>query len=69
MTDIRINLTPDAPRGIMKEIAVLIKQYPGDYPLYISIPTPDGERTYKTGASIDYCAEFYLAINDLLGDQ
>jgi DNA polymerase-3 subunit alpha len=59
-----------APAGLIRELAILVKDFPGDAPVYLSLETSLGERTLALGP--DYCvkpdADFFAEARALLGE-
>jgi DNA polymerase III subunit alpha len=59
-----------APAGLIRELATLVKDFPGDAPVYVSLETSLGERTLALGP--DYCvkpdADFFAEARALLGE-
>jgi DNA polymerase III subunit alpha len=59
-----------APAGIVRELALLVADYPGDAPVYLALETSLGERTLALGP--DYRvkpeADFFAEVRALLGE-
>ena len=59
-----------APAGIVRELALLVADYPGDAPVFLALETSLGERTLALGP--DYRvkpeADFFAEVRALLGE-
>jgi DNA polymerase-3 subunit alpha len=59
-----------APAGVVRELALLVADYPGDAPVYLALETSLGERTLALGP--DYRvkpeADFFAEVRALLGE-
>jgi DNA polymerase III subunit alpha len=59
-----------APAGVVRELAALVADYPGDAPVYLALETSLGERTLALGP--DYRvkpeADFFAEVRALLGE-
>ena len=60
-----------APAGLIRELAALVRDFPGDAPVYVSLETSLGERTLALGP--DYRvkpeADFFAEARALLGES
>jgi DNA polymerase III subunit alpha len=59
-----------APPGIVRELATLVADYPGDAPVYLALETSLGERTLALGPSyrVKPEADFFAEVKALLGE-
>ena len=71
-TEIRFKLDARAARaGLVRELAVLVKGYPGDSPVYVSLETSDGPKTLALGPAyrVAIDADFLNEARALLGAE
>jgi DNA polymerase-3 subunit alpha len=59
-----------APAGLIRELAVLVSDYPGDAPVYVALETSLGERTLALGPEyrVKPEADFFAEVRALLGE-
>jgi DNA polymerase-3 subunit alpha len=59
-----------APAGIVRELATLVSDYPGDAPVYLALETSLGERTLALGPEyrVKPEADFFAEVKALLGE-
>jgi hypothetical protein len=59
-----------APAGIVRELATLVADYPGDAPVYLALETSVGERTLALGPEyrVKPEADFFAEVRSLLGE-
>jgi DNA polymerase-3 subunit alpha len=59
-----------APAGLVRELALLVKDYPGDAPVYLALETSLGERTLALGPDyrVKPDADFFAEAMALLGE-
>jgi len=59
-----------APAGLIRELAVLVSDYPGDAPVYLALETSLGERTLALGPEyrVKPEADFFAEVRALLGE-
>jgi DNA polymerase-3 subunit alpha len=59
-----------APAGLIRELALLVKDFPGDAPVYVSLETSVGERTLALGPEyrVKPDADFFAEARALLGE-
>ena len=59
-----------ARAGIIQELAVLVKRYPGESPVYVSLETSQGPKTlalgpeYRVGPDTDFLTEARILLGD-----
>ena len=60
----------EAPAGLIKELASLVRDYPGEAPVYLALETSLGEKTYALGPEyrVKPDADFYAEVKALLGE-
>jgi len=60
----------EAPAGLIRELAVLVKDFPGDAPVYVALETSLGARTLALGPEyrVKPDADFYAEARALLGE-
>ncbi len=60
----------EAPAGLIKELAALVREYPGEAPVYVALETSIGERTLALGPDyrVKPDADFYAEVKALLGE-
>ena len=60
----------EAPAGLIRELAILVKDFPGDAPVYVSLETSLGARTLALGPDyrVKPDADFYAEARALLGE-
>jgi DNA polymerase III subunit alpha len=58
-----------APAGLIRELASLVRDYPGDAPVYLALETSVGERTLALGSDyrVKPDADFFAEVKALLG--
>jgi DNA polymerase-3 subunit alpha len=66
---LRIDAT-QAPAGVIGELARLIRDYPGESPVYVDCLTSQGPRTYALGPKfrVEPVPDFYAEVRALLGN-
>ena len=59
-----------APAGLIRELAALVSDYPGDAPVYLALETSLGERTLALGPEyrVKPEADFFAEVRALLGE-
>ena len=59
-----------APAGLIRELAALVSDYPGEAPVYLALETSLGERTLALGAGyrVKPEADFFAEVRALLGE-
>jgi DNA polymerase-3 subunit alpha len=59
-----------APAGLIKDLATLVRDYPGDAPVYLALETSLGERTLALGPGyrVKPDADFFAEARALLGE-
>jgi DNA polymerase III subunit alpha len=59
-----------APAGLIRELAALVSDFPGDAPVYLSLETSVGERTLALGPGyrVKPDADFFAEVRALLGE-
>jgi DNA polymerase-3 subunit alpha len=59
-----------APAGLIRELASLVADYPGDAPVYVALETSIGERTLALGPEyrVKPEADFFAEVRALLGE-
>jgi hypothetical protein len=59
-----------APAGLIRELASLVRDFPGDAPVYVSLETSLGERTLALGPDhrVKPEADFFAEARALLGE-
>jgi DNA polymerase-3 subunit alpha len=59
-----------APAGLIRELALLVRDFPGDAPVYVSLETSQGERTLALGPEyrVKPDADFFAEARALLGE-
>jgi len=59
-----------APAGLIRELASLVKDFPGEAPVYVDLETSDGERTLALGPEyrVKPDADFFAEARALLGE-
>jgi len=59
-----------APAGLIRELAVLVSEYPGEAPVYVALETSVGERTLALGSEyrVKPEADFFAEVRALLGE-
>jgi DNA polymerase-3 subunit alpha len=60
----------EAPAGLIRELATLVRDFPGDAPVYVALETSVGERTLALGPGyrVKPDADFYAEVRALLGE-
>ena len=59
-----------APAGLIRELAAVVSDYPGDAPVYVALETSLGERTLALGSGyrVKPEADFFAEVRALLGE-
>jgi DNA polymerase-3 subunit alpha len=59
-----------APAGLIRELAALVREYPGEAPVYVSLETSVGERTLALGPEyrVKPDSDFFAEVRALLGE-
>jgi DNA polymerase-3 subunit alpha len=59
-----------APAGLIRELATLVRDFPGDAPVYVSLETSVGERTLALGSGyrVKPDPDFFAEVRVLLGE-
>jgi DNA polymerase-3 subunit alpha len=59
-----------APAGLIRELATLVSEYPGEAPVYVALETSVGERTLALGPEyrVKPDADFFAEVRALLGE-
>jgi DNA polymerase-3 subunit alpha len=59
-----------APAGLIRELATLVKDFPGEAPVYVDLETSDGERTLALGPGyrVKPDSDFFAEARALLGE-
>ena len=59
-----------APAGLIRELAALVSDYPGEAPVYVALETSVGERTLALGSEyrVKPEADFFAEVRALLGE-
>jgi DNA polymerase-3 subunit alpha len=60
----------EAPAGLIRELATLVRDFPGDAPVFVSLETSVGERTLALGPGyrVKPDADFFAEVRALLGE-
>jgi DNA polymerase-3 subunit alpha len=60
-----------APAGVIRDLADLIRDFPGESPVYIDCATSQGKRTYALGPAfkVQPAPDFYAEVRHLLGES
>jgi DNA polymerase-3 subunit alpha len=60
----------EAPAGLIRELAALVKDFPGDAPVYVALETSVGERTLALGPEyrVKPDSDFLAEVKALLGE-
>ncbi|HSI97639.1 MAG TPA: OB-fold nucleic acid binding domain-containing protein, partial [Gaiellaceae bacterium] len=69
--DVRLRIDArQAPAGLIRELAALVRDYPGDAPVYVALETSVGERTLALGPSyrVKPDSDFLAEARALLGE-
>ena len=69
-TEVRFSLDArQAPAGVIRELARLVREFPGDAPVYLSLDTSEGPKTYALGPEyrVRPDADFLAEARSLLG--
>jgi hypothetical protein len=69
-----VRLKIDATRaraGLIRELADLIRDFPGESPVYVDCVTSQGPKTYQFGPgfSVQPAPDFYAEVKALLGES
>jgi DNA polymerase-3 subunit alpha len=70
-TEVRLRIDArEAPAGVIRELAALVRDFPGEAPVYVALATSVGERTLALGP--DYRVkpdpDFFAEVRALLGE-
>ena len=59
-----------APAGLIRELATLVSDFPGEAPVYVALETSVGERTLALGPEyrVKPDADFFAEVRALLGE-
>jgi DNA polymerase-3 subunit alpha len=59
-----------APAGLIRELALLVKDFPGEAPVYVALATSIGERTLALGPEyrVKPDSDFFAEVRALLGE-
>jgi DNA polymerase-3 subunit alpha len=59
-----------APAGLIRELAILVKDFPGEAPVYVDLETSEGERTLALGPEyrVKPDSDFFAEAKALLGE-
>jgi DNA polymerase-3 subunit alpha len=71
-TEVRLRIDARQARaGIVRELATLVSDYPGDAPVYLALDTSLGERTLALGPEyrVKPEADFFAEVKALLGES
>jgi DNA polymerase-3 subunit alpha len=69
-TEVRFSLDArQAPAGVIRELARLVREFPGDSPVFLSLDTSEGPKTYALGPEyrVRPDADFLAEARSLLG--
>ncbi|HET7369091.1 MAG TPA: DNA polymerase III subunit alpha [Gaiella sp.] len=69
-TEVRFSLDArEAPAGVVRELARLVREFPGESPVYLSLDTSEGPKTYALGPEyrVRPDADFLAEARSLLG--
>ena len=69
--DVRLRIDArEAPAGLIRELAALVRDYPGEALVYVALETSIGERTLALGPDyrVKPDADFYAEVKALLGE-
>jgi DNA polymerase-3 subunit alpha len=69
--DVRLRIDArEAPAGLIRELATLVREFPGDAPVFVSLETSVGERTLALGPGyrVKPDADFFAEVRALLGE-
>jgi DNA polymerase-3 subunit alpha len=70
--DVRIRIDArDAPAGLIRELAALVREYPGEAAVYVELETSTGERTLALGPAyrVTPDSDFLAEVKALLGES
>ncbi len=70
-TEVRLRIDArEAPAGIIRELAALVRDFPGEAPVYVALETSLGERTLALGPDyrVKPDADFFAEARALLGE-
>ena len=61
----------EAPAGVIRELARLVREFPGESPVYLSLDTSEGPKTYALGPQfrVRPDADFLAEARSLLGSR
>jgi DNA polymerase III subunit alpha len=59
-----------APAGIVRELAGLVREFPGETPVVVALTMSDGERTLQLGPDyrVKADSDFFAEVKSLLGE-
>ncbi|MGH3104077.1 MAG: DNA polymerase III subunit alpha [Gaiellaceae bacterium] len=69
--EVRLKLDAErAPAGIVRELATLLRDFPGEAPVYVDMKTSSGSRRLELGPGyrVAPSADFYAEVKQLLGE-
>ncbi len=69
--DVRLRIDArQAPAGLIKELVSLVREFPGDAPVYLALETSVGEKTLALGPDyrVKPDADFFAEVRALLGE-
>jgi len=69
-SEVRFSLDArDAPAGVIRELARLVREFPGESPVYLALDTSEGPKTYALGPAyrVRADADFLAEARSLLG--
>ena len=72
MREVRLKIdATKAGAGTIRELAALIKDFPGDSPVYADLLTSQGRKTYAFGAQyrVKPVPDFYAEVKMILGES
>ncbi|TML21254.1 MAG: hypothetical protein E6G28_09225 [Actinobacteria bacterium] len=60
----------EAPPGLIRDLAALVRDFPGDAPVYVALDTSLGERTLALGPGyrVKPDSDFFAEVRALLGE-
>jgi hypothetical protein len=70
-TEVRLRIDArQAPAGLVRELAALVKDFPGEAPVFLALETSLGERTLALGPGyrVRPDADFFAEARALLGE-
>jgi hypothetical protein len=57
-----------APSGLIRELAALVKEFPGDAPVYVEAVTSIGPKLLELGYRVEPVPDFFAEAKALLGE-